>query len=249
MLAPPFKRSRSLIGLRRANAIGLASFVSLFSACGPGVATPMPEPPTVFELEAIEPPSAEVSSAELGVPFRVAANALPLGATFQVTNLDSAAPPSATRTATGGVLEARVVVDPGVRQELRFEWILGAERSRPIDATYFSGQLEPSLRFDCIELDPGFVVPFPDEGGASLHVRNGCDAASALADPRLRRPTTDITLGSALPMELLAGESTELVLQRSGARQAFDENQLFFQVTLAGRSVRYPVSLVYRGEP
>src|SRR3954470_16340831 len=104
------------------------------SACGPGVATPMPEPPTAFDLSGV---NQGVIGAKIPADGRVLViesftGNVPEGAVVRVTNLDTADPVVAgVRVAQGG-FDVELIVTDG--QELRFEWVNAGEHSAPADA-------------------------------------------------------------------------------------------------------------------
>jgi hypothetical protein len=219
----------------------------LASACGPGVATPMPEPPTAFDLTGFP----DVVDAKTPLDNRVlvikaATGNVPQGGTVRVTNLDSIDAVVAGPGNAQGGFEVDMIVSDG--QELRFEWVKGAERSAPADAIvsrpdplgqFF--QVNAAPRFACLNLSPGFVLDF-DGTHATLGVENGCDEAIAFANPRGRLALADFAL-PATPPTLAPGESAEIGVDFMRGAAGLREDVLFIDVTLAGTTIRYPITL------
>src|SRR5688572_11395807 len=131
----------------------------LVSACGPGVATPMPEPPTVLDLTAVGQPYGAVVATNGKEPdsktIRVFEDRLPAHSTVRVANLDRMDPTVAVDVPDGGSADLIVSVIDG--EELRFEVVTGELRSQPADAIFvlddpLSGafHLAPAERFACL---------------------------------------------------------------------------------------------------
>ena len=225
----------------------------LASACGPGVATPMPEPPaaTAFDLSGIS--GATTSTAKQPLDTRVlviesATGNVPQGATVRVTNLDTMDAVVAGIGNPNGGFEVDLIVTDG--QELRFEWVSDAERSAPADAIItrrdpnaqnFSAS--PAPRFDCLKLSPGFVLDLAGTTHATLGIENGCTSAVQLANPRSRLTLTDFALPGALPASVGVGESAQISVDFTRTTPGIREDVLFIDVTLAGTTIRYPVTL------
>src|SRR3954469_19736465 len=92
----PFHRPSRSSRRRRALASSplTAGVWLLASACGPGVATPMPEPPTAFDLSGFDLPTTSVSQPvdDSVLVIETATGNVPPGATVRVTNLDNGEP-------------------------------------------------------------------------------------------------------------------------------------------------------------
>jgi hypothetical protein len=225
----------------------LAGVWLLASACGPGAATPMPQPPTVFDLNRVGPPGTLATSAGYeqmeGKPGTV-----PARATVRVTNLDRPVQAAAVDASDDGSFGIAVVVSSG--EELRFEWTDGIERSAPADAFFVKPdpllpgfELQPSARFDCLELSPPYALDFAEAGSLSLTLTNNCDDTLTLAEPRARIGLPAFTLPADLP-SLASGESSEVVVSFDGGDPAvFEEDTLLFDVTLGTETIRYPITL------
>lgn len=220
----------------------------LASACGPGAATPMPQPPTVFELDRVgQPellPAFEGNNEEIvGGP-----GAVPARATVRIINLDQPMAAAAVDALDNGSFRIAVFVTSG--QELRFEWVDGQRRSAPADAFFIKAdpmqpgfELQPSPRFDCLTLSPPHALEFSEAGSATLTITNDCDDAVTLANPRARIGLPAFTVPTELPA-LTSGESSELVVDFDGGNPAaLDEDTLLFDVTLGADSIRYPITL------
>ena len=222
----------------------------LACACGPSVATPMPEPPA-FDLTGVNKSEIEPANKPADPDALVLTGiegTVPGGAVVRVTNLDSTAPVSAVNATPGGHFEVVLVVLDG--QELRFEWQQGDQGSAPADAIIHrpnpagtAYQVVPSPRFDCLQLAPGFVLDLGTSPQATLHVQNGCTEAVSLANPRTRLGLADFTLSTALPLEIAAGTSGELSVEFAAGAAGQREDVLFVDVSNAGTTIRYPITL------
>jgi hypothetical protein len=238
--------------LRRAQAgslLALAGVWLLASACGPGAATPMPEPPIAFDLGAINntelTPATEPKNPE-AVVFAAGAKAVPAGAVVRITNLDRTTETTAANATPLGSFEAIALVTDG--QELRFEWTSGDERSAPADAIFVQPdptvrfRLEPSPRFACLKLTPGLVLDFAGASSATLGFENGCDQAVVVTNARTRLGLTDFALPAA-PPEIPASESAEITVNFNRSVVGLREDVLLLDVTLGSETIRYPVTL------
>jgi hypothetical protein len=206
----------------------------------------MPEPPTVFNLDAIQAP--EVSAASSSVTMQGAVGAVPGNALVRVTNLDGTELPSASFAEPNGSFSIRLAATPG--DELRFEWIRDGQRSPPADALYSVDGiwLQSSPRFDCLVLTPGALLDFTEAADAKLRLENRCESALTFASPRARLPLTDFTLETQLPLELASGESAELDFTFARTAAGSRENNLLVDVTLEGNTQRYAVTLLAPAE-
>jgi hypothetical protein len=222
----------------------------LASACGPGVATPMPEPPTVFDLSGFTDPTmtAHQPLDNRVLVIQTGRGNVPNGATVRVTNLDTTdAVVAGPGTPQGGFAVALIVTDG---QELRFEWVNGAEHSAPADAIISRSdplgqlfRLTPSARFACLALTPGFALDFSGMAQATLGIENGCDDAVQLSNPRSRLTLADFALPATLPADVPAGESTQISVDFTRGAAGLREDVLFLDVTLTGTTIRYPIAL------
>ena len=230
----------------------LAASAGLCSAsCEPGVATPVPEPPTL-NLARVGPPAMESTAQPLnGVHIYGLSGAAPSGALVRVTNLDGTDPPSTVNVQPDGSFDVVVNVTSG--QELRFDWLRGAERGEPQDARFITMpspfHLEPSQRFDCVKLTPGFSVDFGLALTQTLLVENECASSITLAAPRARLGLPDFALETALPIDIEPGLETTLGLTFTRAQTTAREDTLFFDVTRDGVAIRYPITLLAPAAP
>lgn len=225
----------------------------LASACGPGVATPMPEPPaaTAFDLSGVA--GAVMASAKQPLDTRVlvieaATGNVPAGASVRVTNLDTMDAVVAGIGNPNGGFEVDLIVTDG--QELRFEWVSDTERSAPTDgiisrpdpdAQNFTLSIAP--RFDCLKLSPGFVLDFAGGTHATLGIENGCTEAVAFANSRARLMLNDFALPATLPASVPAGESSQISVDFTRGTPGIREDVWLMDVTLAGTTIRYPITL------
>lgn len=223
----------------------------LASACGPGVATPMPEPPTVFDLSGFMDPGAVLATMPLDnrvLVLKTSRGNVPPGATVRVTNLDTTDAVVAGPGRPQGGFEVALIVTDG--QELRFEWVNGTEHSAPADALIARqdpmGQdfrLTPAPRFACLQLIPGFALELNDTTRATLGIQNDCDDLVQLSNPRSRLDLPDFVLPASVPAEVPSGESTELAVDFTRSATGPREDVFFIDVTLAGTTIRYPITL------
>lgn len=227
-----------------------ASVWLLASACGPGVATPMPEPPIAFDLGAINnmevTPTKQPNDPD-AVVFPAGAGTVPAGAVVRITNLDRVNDTSATNATSLGSFEAVAQVTNG--EELRFEWVSDSERSAPADAIFVRPdpaaqyQLAPSPRFACLKLTPGFVLDFAGKTEVTLGLENGCDDTVTLSNVRTRLSLADFALPATLPPEIAAGESARIAVDFARSVVGLREDVLLIDVTLGTETIRYPITL------
>lgn len=223
----------------------------LASACGPGVATPMPEPPTVFDLNAVGAPQGVVSVAGKETDSKtisVYRNRLPANSTVRVTNLDRMDATVAADVPQSQ--DANLIISVIDGEELRFEAITPELRSQPADAIFvlddaLSGafHLAPSERFACLKLEPGYRLDVGDAIQVTLSLENDCESAITLGNARSRLALPDFVLESALPLEVAAAASAELTVNFTRAAAGVREDVLFIDVTLDGATIRYPITL------
>jgi hypothetical protein len=172
---------------------------------------------------------------------------VPNNATVRVTNLDGTDQAYSTTAFSDGHFSIALPAQFG--DELRFEWRLGEQRSAPVDALYLqdsSGfRLQRSARFDCVELTPGFVLDFgaAQTDTLSLEVANHCASALSIDSQSTRRGLTDFSATTAVPLSIAVGGSGTLVVTYNRTSTAAVEDTLFFQLTQAGTTIRYPVTL------
>jgi hypothetical protein len=240
-----FARSRALAG----SALWTAGIWLFASACGPGVATPMPEPPVAFDLGGVNnsetvPVKHPLDPEAVVIPG--GARTVPGGAVVRITNLDRSLEVTAVNATPQGSFEAVVFVSNG--EELRFEWVKGAERSAPADAVFVRPDpaaptvaLTASPRFDCLQVTPGYVLPFAGDS-AVLGFENDCDEAVTLENLRTRLGTPDFALPAA-PPEIAPGASVELTINLQPNTARGREDVLLIDVTLGADTLRYPITL------
>lgn len=211
----------------------------------------MPEPPTVFDLESVGQPEITLVATPDepdAKTIRVFENTLPAHTTVRVSNLDRTGATVAADVPAGDGADLIIPVTDG--EELRFEALLGDQRSQPADAIFVlddaqSGafHLAPSERFLCLELDPGYALDIAGAATATLSLKNGCDGPVTLDNPRSRLAVADFTLESELPLDIAAGASAELSVHFTPTTAGFREDVLFVDITLDGATIRYPITL------
>jgi len=226
-----------------------AAAVCTLTACGPGVATPMPEPPT-FNFARIGPPETEpvtqpASTPDGGRHIYGLSGAAPPGSLVRVTNLDRVDPTVVSSVKPDGGFDLNIVVNPG--DELRFAWSSGPEQGAPQDARFIqdssSFHFEPAARFGCLQFTPGLALDFAGGTPQSLRLQNDCGFAVSLATPRTRLGLDDFVLQTALPLVIPAGGATELSISFARAQAGSREDTLFFDVTANADVIRYAVTL------
>lgn len=238
---------------RWSRGLAVASIATLCGlGCGPGVATPVPEPPTLNLARVGRPSIDEVAQPSTnGTDIHGAPGAAPGGALLRITNLDSADPASVVNVKSDGSFDATIVVTDG--QELRFDWSRGDESGPPEDARFVvqvpSFRLEPSTRLTCLQLTPGFVVDFAQTTQQTLTLANHCSGNVSLAAPRFRVGLVDFTLQTPLPIDVAPGEQASLELGFERAQASAREDTLFFDVESDGSTVRYPITLLAPASP
>jgi hypothetical protein len=252
---PPGPRVARTLTRERALLATLATSLWFASGCGPGAATPMPEPPPLsptlpVDITLVGPPHAVIVPTTEGTAQELdgAPGAAPSNAVVRVTNLDGADPAYATTASADGHFAITLPVKFG--DELRFEWLLGTDRSVPVDALYLadtsgSFQLQPSPRFDCVTLSPGFVLDFgaAQHDMLSLQVQNNCSTELSIDSHSLRRNLPDFSCSTATPLTFAAGTSATLDVNLARTGNAVVEDTLFFNLTQSGTTIRYPVTL------
>jgi hypothetical protein len=173
---------------------------------------------------------------------------VPSGAAVRVTNLDDTSPVVAGSENGKGGFEVALLVTDG--QELRFEWLNGADRSEPADAIISrpdpimpAFSLTEAPRFDCLTLTPGYVLDFGTATQATFSLKNGCKSAVTLANPRTRLALADFAVSGQLPPEVGSGKSASVSVAFTRGPAGLREDVLFIDVTLADTTIRYPVTL------
>jgi hypothetical protein len=180
----------------------------------------------------------------LGIVFEGGPGAAPAQSSVIVTNLDSTIAPVATTTRGDGSFIVNVPME--LSDELRFEAETGTGRTPPSDGRISElpdAGLLPGRRHACLSLEPGFSLDLTGENTGNLLLRNQCDAAVALDNPRFRTEGSDFTLLTTLPVEIPAGQTTTFEFAHVPAGGSASEVVLFFDVTLSGETLRYPITL------
>jgi hypothetical protein len=231
---------------RRARSIRCGLLLTLvlgLTHCG---ATPMPEPPSLDGgLIGLAPVGIVVLSEPRLLPIAGLPGAATPGAIVRVLDLDSRDPAVSTTAASDGSFTLTVPVRSG--HELRLQAQLESARSAPVDLTYASVELadtlEPSPRYECVTLEPGFELDFAGSVSRSLRVRNSCGSPIVLAAPRFRLDSADFELTTTLPRTLAPGSDALLELTLLSATPPAREDVLFVDLSLAEQVLRYPISL------
>jgi hypothetical protein len=213
----------------------------MLGACStPGVATPLPEPPSL-DARKITAPEVTPVTAPSPVEIVGAVGAATARAVVRATNLDTTDPAVTTTADDNGAFHITIMASGG--NELRVQAIAGNERSAPLDLTYTAGRIAPSVRSACVALSPGFELDFSSSGPVRLTFTNSCADAITLANPRLRLGLTDFQLTTALPLSIGTGASSPLDVTYARTDAGDREDVLFVTITVAGQDLRYPITL------
>lgn len=208
----------------------------------------MPEPPAI-DGSRIGPMVEDVVLFSYPRPVGVQgeSGAATPGSLVRAVNLDGTAPPIEARARQDGSFVLAVLASVG--DELRFDAVIGSERSEPVDVLLATGDtldvFVPSPRHECVRVEPGFQIPLPQSGGARLLVTNDCTDVITLSAPRFRLGTpgaSGFEILTALPLAIALGSSTSIALD-STQGSAPEEDVLFLDVTLQGTILRYPFGL------
>lgn len=216
-------------------------------------ATPLPEPPALVDLSKVTPPETfngpvvgegTGGGVALGLSFEGAPGAAPPHSSVSVTNLDSTEPPIVTTAKSDGSFVVNVPMQLG--DVLRFEAVTSSGRTPPSDGLMPlepGGSLRPAPRHSCLSLEPGFSLDFTDKSAVTLVLNNGCDEIIAVTNPRFRTETVSFGWVTEFPLQIPAESSATLELEHTPTRGDAREVVLFLDVTLAGETLRYPITL------
>ena len=180
----------------------------------------------------------------IGLSFVGAPGAAPPHSSVIVTNLDSTDPPFATTARDIGSFVVGIPMDLG--DELRFEAVTSVGRTPPSDGRISDtprAGLQPGRRHACLSLEPGFSLDLTRQNTGRLSLRNECSDALALENARSRTEGSGFTWLTALPLEIQPGESATLEFAHVLEAGSASEVVVFFDVTLSGETLRYPVTL------
>lgn len=224
----------------------LAFAASIGLACGPGGASPIPQPPIMaVPIDAVTtvPPKVGPGGRPELPAISVQAGALPINAQLSVTNLDNTEPPTIASAEADGSFVLPLDFNPG--DELRLEVLRGDERSLPTDLFVNDlFELAAPLRLDCVEVDPQLSAQLSsDQPAGSLAISNHCAVDLLLDNGRLRSGLPDFSLQTSLPLTVPAGETGTLEVSLSPQSTAPVADVLFVDVTADGDAVRYPITL------
>jgi hypothetical protein len=216
-------------------------------ACGPGAATPMPEPPSidvnrVGNGEEVYPLTGPAPIALLGD-----VGAAPPHATVRVLNLDDTREAVATTADAEGRFSLEIIASAG--EELRFEARTSGGFAEPVDARVkddLSG-VTPSQHPECFVLETGRALEVTAGATAAVRMTNECAGEVTLDDVRLRLGTAGFSFEAPTPLSVAPGASATVDVELTpGTTPAQDV--LFLDVVIDGMAERYPVSLRASGE-
>jgi hypothetical protein len=214
-------------------------------SCGPGGATPMPEPPALAAVDVtkLEPPQVSVATQwPLPVPFVAQPGTATPGSSVSVTNLDTVAAPVTTTAAADGSFNIVVVVSPG--NEVRFQASLDKRRSAPRDVRFSPNALTKVERPICIGVNPDYALNFAaDERTKRVDFTSNCATPATLQNPRFRAPAPVFELQSSLPSTLTPAGLATLDVNVSALVSGPVEDVLFVDLVLGSEIVRYPITL------
>jgi hypothetical protein len=213
------------------------------AACGPGAATPMPEPPSI---DVSRVASAEDAVAQLGGPMPIQligdVGAATPSSTVRVLNLDDLREAVATTADAEGRFALAVIANAG--DELRFEASTKDGFSAPVDARVMDdlSGIAISRRPDCLALESGYALELTPGKTGSVRLMNECDGEVSVDDVRLRRGDAGFSIASATPFALSPGASTSVDVQLTPGSTP-TQDVLFLELTVEGQAARYSVSL------
>lgn len=232
-----------------------AAIVCSFGAtqCGPQVATPMPEPPSID--------GGKIGPDDIGVvalsephplPIRGEAGAVTPGSIVRVLNLDETSAAVSAQADADGAFQLTVMVSSG--DELRIQAVQGSVRSEPVDFIHGGlasvDALVPSPRHPCVVLQPGLELRFADLelrsaelGPRPLRVLNDCADPLSLADPRFRLDAGEFDLDSELPLTVAPASEATLDISLLQLPPPAREDVLFIDLSVGGETIRYPIGL------
>jgi hypothetical protein len=211
-------------------------------ACGPGAATPMPEPPSI-DVNKVGG-GEEVSNLASPTPIRLTgqAGAAPPNATVRVTNLDETSDPVATSSDAEGRFAIDIVASPG--DELRFEARTSDWEAEPSDARVkddLSG-VTAVERPGCLALAEGYTLDVIASEPAAVELTNHCAESVTIQNARMRDGQRGLSVVAG-DLVLLPEETGELDVQVATASTVRVDDILFFDAVIAGEVVRFPVSV------
>jgi hypothetical protein len=226
-------------------AVAIASSLAAVR-CGPSVATPMPEPPSIDGRKIAPTPDVITGLAE---PHALALTgdpgAVTPGSLVRVTNLDDTGAAVTAQADADGGFELSVFVRNG--DELRFQAVEDDRRSVPVDLVYtqveLADELTPSPRHPCVVLQPGLELRYDDVGPSPLRVLNDCAEPLALTDPRLRLDTGEFQLEGQLPLVIPPASEATLDVTLLEPSPPAREDVLFLDLSLGAETIRYPIGL------
>lgn len=213
--------------------------------CGPQVATPMPEPPSIDGDKIGLDDGAVIALSEphplniVGEPGAVSA-----GSIVRVLNLDETNAAVSAQADADGAFEVTLMVSDG--DELRFQALQHGVRSEPVDFIHGSlaaDVLTPSPRHACVVLQPGLELRYGELGPRALRVLNDCADPLSLAAPRLRLGGGDFELETELPLVVSPASEATLDISLLELAPPAREDVLFIELSVAGETIRYPIGL------
>jgi hypothetical protein len=223
---------------------GCALFaMPLVTGCGPGGATPIPEPLGAHgPVRDLDSSNISVKPADSGM-LEITGSAATTsgGVTVSILDLDSTDPPSLTVSGADGSFDLEVHIKDG--DEVRLQTTNGAIHSDPYDFEYQAPfTLLESAIADCLQVLPALSIEVRSGSQASLTIRNSCPLDAVLTSDRLRTNNGGFALMTALPITIPVGEQRAILLAaKSGSSPQSDV--LFLDTTFATTAKRYAISV------
>ena len=241
--------------LTRKRVLLATSLIWFAGGCGPGAATPMPEPPSLIDPTLLGAPTGSEAMPVAVSPgvydIEGGPHAAPANATVRVTNLDTMSVAISTKSKADGHFVISVAVDYG--NELRFEWLQGDKRSEPTDVLFLQQgvsdfRLQPSPRFECVKLTPGLLLDFATTSAdtLTLQIENQCASDLSLGASTLRRGLPDFILPTGTPGAYPPGNVASISVSHVAAGTGPVEDTLFVPLSQGGTTIRYPITLSAR---
>ncbi len=210
-------------------------------ACGPGAATPLPEPPSIDVTRVSTGGEAMPLAGPAPVQLIGEVGATPARATVRVLNLDDTRPAVATTSGPDGTFALGILAAEG--NELRLEARSGEATTAPVDVRVLrnlSG-VAPVERPDCVAFEAPWLE-VPTFGVQRLDVTNECTGELRIEAVSLRLGSAGFAVEAFAPETLEPGQASSIAVTFA-ADEAQAEDVLFVSVSVDGQLVRYPISL------
>jgi len=215
---------------------------SLLAGCGPGAATPVPEPPAL-QTDKIGIP-AMIAVAGGTLTLQGAAGAAPPHATILVTDLDATTAAVATSAAEDGRFAITVPTNDG--DEQRLVALVDGVRSRPFDFKSVANALVESPRPSCLTVTPGLLASVRANSKVSFKFENSCNGVVTLQAPRSRTGDAAVSFDTQFTASIASGASASFVVNVAASAAPTLDEVVFIDVAVEGQTIRYPLGVYGR---